>query len=130
MWELKEYLKDITGMDDFTLQPSAGAQGELLGVIMAKAYFRDKGEKRTKAIIPDSAHGTNPATASMCRLETITVPSDSRGNMDIHKYKESLSAEVAVVMLTNPNTLGLFDENTIQIRDRKSTRLNSSHANI
>ena len=117
MWYLKEYLKDITGMDDFSLQPSAGAQGELLGVIMAKAYFRDKGEKRTKAIIPDSAHGTNPATASMCRLETITVPSDSRGNMDIHKYKESLSAEVAVVMLTNPNTLGLFDENTIQISD-------------
>src|SRR5919198_84830 len=74
MWELKGYLKEITGMDDFSLQPSAGAQGELLGVIMAKAYFRHKGEKRTKTIIPDSAHGTNPATASMCRLKTITIP--------------------------------------------------------
>src|ERR671924_950681 len=117
MWELKEYLKEITGMDDFSLQPSAGAQGELLGVMMAKAYFKRKGEKRTKAIIPDSAHGTNPATASMCRLETITIPSDSRGNMNIHKFRESLGPEVAVVMLTNPNTLGLFDENTIEISD-------------
>ncbi len=117
MWELEEYLKNITGMDDFSLQPAAGAQGELLGVMMAKAYFKDKGEKRTKAIIPDSAHGTNPATASMCRLETITVPSDSRGNMDIRKYKDLLSTEVAIVMLTNPNTLGLFDENTTEIAD-------------
>ena len=117
MWELKEYLKEITGMDDFSLQPSAGAQGELLGVIMAKAYFRHKGEKRTKTIIPDSAHGTNPATASMCKLKTITIPSDSRGNMDIRRFKESLGPEVALVMLTNPNTLGLFDENTIKISD-------------
>jgi glycine dehydrogenase subunit 2 len=117
MWELKEYLKDIAGMDDFSLQPAAGAQGELLGIMIAKAYFKDKGEKRTKAIIPDSAHGTNPATASICKLETITIPSDSRGNMDILKYKESLSAKTAIVMLTNPNTLGLFDENTAKIAD-------------
>jgi len=117
MWEFKEYLKHITGMDDFSLQPAAGAQGELLGVMMGKAYFKDRGEKRTKAIIPDSAHGTNPATASMCKLETITVPSDSRGNMDILKYKDSLTPEVAIVMLTNPNTLGLFDENTIEIAE-------------
>src|SRR5215212_680349 len=117
MWELKEYLKDITGMDDFSLQPSAGAQSELLGVMIAKAHFKLNGEKRTKAIIPDSAHGTNPATASMCKMETITVPSDSRGNMDIRRYKESLTQEVALVMLTNPNTLGLFDENTIEISD-------------
>ena len=117
MWELKEYLKEITGMDDFSLQPAAGAQSELVGVMMAKAYFRRKGQKRTKAIIPDSAHGTNPATASMCRLETITIPSDSRGNMDIRRFRESLSPEVALVMLTNPNTLGLFDENTMEISD-------------
>src|SRR5919198_4289491 len=117
MWELEEYLKEITGMDDFSLQPSAGAQSELLGVMMAKAYFRRKGQKRTKAIIPDSAHGTNPATASMCKLETIAIPSDSRGNMDIRSFKESLGPEVALVMLTNPNTLGLFDENTLQISD-------------
>ena len=117
MWELKEYLKDITGMDEFSLQPSAGAQSELLGVMMAKAHFRQKGEKRTKAIIPDSAHGTNPATASMCRLDTVTIPSDSRGNIDIDRFEESLTPEVALVMLTNPNTLGLFDENTTKVSD-------------
>jgi glycine cleavage system P protein (glycine dehydrogenase) subunit 2 len=117
MWELKEYLKEITGMDDFSLQPSAGAQSELLGVIIAKAHFRHKGEIRTKAIIPDSAHGTNPATASMCKLETITIPSDSRGNMDMRRCKESLDSKVALIMLTNPNTLGLLDENTLEIAD-------------
>jgi glycine dehydrogenase subunit 2 len=117
MWELKEYLKELTGMDDFSLQPSAGAQGELLGVMIAKAHFRYRGEKRRKAIIPDSAHGTNPATAAMCKLETITIPSDTRGNMDLYKFKEMLDPEVALVMLTNPNTLGLFDENTLKISD-------------
>jgi glycine dehydrogenase subunit 2 len=117
MWELEMYLKEITGMNDFSLQPSAGAQGELLGVMIAKAYFRHRGEKRTIAIIPDSAHGTNPATASMCKLETTTIPSDSRGNMDIRRFKELLNAQVALVMLTNPNTLGLFDENTMEISD-------------
>ena len=117
MWELKEYLKEITGMDDFSLQPSAGAQGELLGVMIAKSHFKYGDEKRTKAIIPDSAHGTNPATASMCKLETITIPSDTRGNMDLNKFKESLDPKVALVMLTNPNTLGLFDENTLKISE-------------
>jgi glycine dehydrogenase subunit 2 len=117
MWELQEYLKEITGMDDLSLQPSAGAQGELLGVMIAKAHFRYIGEKRRKAIIPDSAHGTNPATASICKLETITIPSDARGNMDLNKFKEMLDPEVALVMLTNPNTLGLFDENTLKITD-------------
>lgn len=117
MWELEMYLKEITGMNDFSLQPSAGAQGELLGVMIAKAYFRQRGEKRTIAIIPDSAHGTNPATASMCKLQTITIPSDSRGNMDIRRFREMLNNQVALVMLTNPNTLGLFDENTAEISE-------------
>jgi glycine dehydrogenase subunit 2 len=117
MWELEMYLKEITGMNDFSLQPSAGAQGELLGVMIAKAYFRQRAEKRTIAIIPDSAHGTNPATASMCKLQTITIPSDSRGNMDIRRFKEMLNDQVALVMLTNPNTLGLFDENTAEISE-------------
>jgi glycine dehydrogenase subunit 2 len=133
MLELKDYLKEITGMDDFSLQPSAGAQGELLGVIMAKAYHIQKGEKRPKAIIPDSAHGTNPATASMCKLDTITVPSDSRGNMDISRFKDSLSPDVALVMLTNPNTLGLFDENTTEISDlahRNGTLMYCDGANM
>src|ERR671918_2575298 len=118
MWELEQDLKELTGMDAFSFQPAAGAQAELLGTMITKAYFNQRNQKpRTKVIIPDSAHGTNPATASMCKFETITIPSDSRGNMDIDRYKELLSPEVALVMLTNPNTLGLFDENTIEISD-------------
>ena len=115
MWELEQDLKKITGMDAFSLQPAAGAQGELLGVMIAKAYFKQKNEKRKKIIIPDSAHGTNAATAAMCKFETITIPSDSRGNMDIYKFKELLEDDVALVMLTNPNTLGLFEENILEI---------------
>jgi glycine dehydrogenase subunit 2 len=117
MWELEQYLKEITGMDSFSLQPAAGAQGELLGLMITKAYFKQKNEKRTKSIIPDSAHGTNPATAAMCKYETIVIPSDTRGNMDLQKFKQSLNDQVAVVMLTNPNTLGLFEENILEICD-------------
>jgi glycine cleavage system P protein (glycine dehydrogenase) subunit 2 len=117
MWELEQDLKKITGMDAFSLQPAAGAQGELLGIMITKAYYKQKNEKRTKIIIPDSAHGTNPATAAMCKYETITIPSDSRGNMDIYKFKELLKYDVALVMLTNPNTLGLFEEKILEISD-------------
>jgi glycine dehydrogenase subunit 2 len=117
MWELGEYFKKITGMDAFSLQPAAGSQSELLGVMIAKAYFKEKKEKRTKIIIPDSAHGTNPATAAMCKFETITVKSDSRGNMDINEFKELLEEDIALVMLTNPNTLGLFEEKVLEISD-------------
>lgn len=119
MWELEQYLTEITGMDVFSLQPAAGAQGELLGVMITKAHFEQKRnvEKRTKIIIPDSAHGTNPATAAMCKFETITIPSDSRGNLDICKFKESLEPDVALVMLTNPNTLGLYEEKILEISD-------------
>src|SRR5919112_596516 len=121
MWELEQDLKKITGMDAFSLQPAAGAHGELLGVMIAKAYFKQKNEKRKKIIIPDSAHGTNAATAAMCKFETITIPSDSRGNMDIYKFKEVLEDDVALVMLTNPNTLGLFEENILEISDLAHT---------
>lgn len=118
MWELEQDLKTITGMDAFSLQPAAGAQAELLGVMMTKAYFKQKSQKqRKKIIIPDSAHGTNPATAGMCRFKTITIPSDSRGNMDINKFREALQDDVALVMLTNPNTLGLFEEKILDISD-------------
>ena len=117
MWEFEQDLKKFTGMDAFSLQPAAGAQGELLGIMITKAYYKQKNEKRTKIIIPDSAHGTNPATAAMCKFETITIPSDSRGNMDIYKFKESLKHDVALVMLTNPNTLGLFEEKILEISD-------------
>ena len=117
MWQLEQYLKEITGMDAFSLQPAAGAQGELLGLLITKAYFKQKGEKRIKAIIPDSAHGTNPATAAMCKYEIIVIPTDSRGNIDLQKFKQSLTADTAIVMLTNPNTLGLFEENILEICD-------------
>ena len=117
MWELGEYFKNVTGMDAFSLQPAAGSQSELLGVMIAKAYFKEKKEKRTKIIIPDSAHGTNPATAAMCKFESITVKSDSRGNMDIDEFKELLEQDIALVMLTNPNTLGLFEEKVLEISD-------------
>src|SRR5919112_1507635 len=121
MWELEQDLKKITGMDAFSLQPAAGAQGELLGVMITKAYYKQQDEKRTKIMIPDSAHGTNPATAAMCKFETITIPSNSRGNIDIYKFKESLEDDVALVMLTNPNTLGLFEEKILEISDLAHT---------
>src|SRR5919109_5133588 len=121
MWEFEQDLKKITGMDAFSLQPAAGAQGELLGVMMTKAYYKQKNEKRKKIIIPDSAHGTNAATSAMCKFETLTIPSDSRGNMDIYKFKEVLKDDVALVMLTNPNTLGLFEENILEISDLAHT---------
>ncbi len=117
MWELEQHLKEITGMDAFSLQPAAGAQSELLGLMIAKTYFKQKNEKRMKTIIPDSAHGTNPATAAMCKCETVVVPTDSRGNMDLHKFKQSLTSDIALVMVTNPNTLGLFEENILEICD-------------
>src|SRR5215212_7559767 len=121
MWELEQDLKKITGMDAFSLQPAAGAQGELLGVMITKAHYKQKNEKRTKIMIPDSAHGTNPATAAMFKFETITIPSNSHGNIDIYKFKESLKDDVALIMLTNPNTLGLFEEKILEISDLAHT---------
>lgn len=115
--ELEDNLKEITGMDAFSLQPSAGSQCELLGVMIAKKYFAEKNETRTKIIIPDSAHGTNPATAAMCKFQTVTIPTDDRGNMDINEFKKAIGPDVAVVMITNPNTLGLYEENLSEIKD-------------
>jgi len=117
IWELEENLKEITGMDTFSLQPSAGSQCELLGVMIAKKYFAEKNENRTKIIIPDSAHGTNPATAAMCKFQTVTIQTDDRGNMDIDEFKKEIGPDVAVVMITNPNTLGLYEENLSEIKD-------------
>lgn len=117
IWELEESLKEITGMDAFSLQPAAGSQCELLGVMIAKKYFAEKNENRTKIIIPDSAHGTNPATASMCKFQTVTIPTDDRGNMDLGEFKKAIGQDVAVVMITNPNTLGLYEENLSEIKN-------------
>ena len=90
---------------------------ELLGVMIAKKYFAEKNENRTKIIIPDSAHGTNPATAAMCKFQTVTIPTDKRGNMDIDEFKKAIGKDVAVVMITNPNTLGLYEENLSEIKN-------------
>lgn len=115
MFLLQEALKRITGMDTVTLQPAAGAHGELTGMMVVKKYFEVNGEKRTKVIIPDSAHGTNPASAHMCGFEIISVKSNEKGQVDIEALKEVLDSDVAAIMMTNPNTLGIFEENVLEI---------------
>lgn len=117
MFKLQESLKTITGMDAITLQGAAGAHGELCGMMIVKKYFKTKGENRKKVIIPDSAHGTNPATAGMCGFDVLTVKSDSKGQVDIEEFKKLLDEDVAAVMMTNPNTLGLFEENISEIAE-------------
>ncbi len=117
MYNLQNALKKITGMDRITLQPSAGAHGEFTGMMIVKKYFETIGEKRCKVIIPDSAHGTNPASAKMCGFECIEIKSNERGQVDIKALKSVLNDEVAAIMLTNPNTLGLFEENILEISE-------------
>lgn len=116
MFKLQEALKKITGMDAITLQGSAGAHGELCGMMIVKKYFKSISEtNRKKVIIPDSAHGTNPATAGMCGFDIVKVPSNSKGQVDIEELKKVLDNDVAAIMMTNPNTLGLFEENILEI---------------
>jgi len=116
MFTLQEWLKDICGFAGITLQPAAGAQGELTGVLMINAYHHSRGDtKRNKILVPDSAHGTNPATSSMAGLRVVQVKSDERGNVDIDALKAECDGTLAGIMLTNPNTLGLFDENVEEV---------------
>ncbi len=115
LYKLQKALCEITGMDAITLQPAAGAHGELTGMMIVKKYFETKGENRTKVIIPDSAHGTNPASAAMCGFETVEIKSLPNGQVDIEALKAVLSDDVAAIMLTNPNTLGIFEENILEI---------------
>lgn len=117
MHNLEQFLKKITGMDGITLQPCAGAHGELTGMMIIKKYFESIGEaeKRKKVIIPDSAHGTNPASASICGFEIIEVKSNSKGQIDIESLKPLIKEDVAAIMMTNPNTLGIFEENVLEI---------------
>ena len=116
MYKLQEALKKITGMDALTLQPAAGAHGELTGMMIIKKYFEVKGElNRKKVLVPDSAHGTNPASAKMCGFDIVQVKSNSKGQVDIENLKELLDADVAAIMMTNPNTLGIFEENVLEI---------------
>ena len=112
----RSIFKEISGFAAVSLEPSAGAQGEFVGVIIIRAYHRSRSDaKRTRILIPDSAHGTNPATSSMSGFEVVPVPSDSRGNVDLAKLRELCDDTVAGLMLTNPNTLGLFDENVLEV---------------
>jgi glycine dehydrogenase subunit 2 len=118
MYELQEMLAEISGFHAVTLQPAAGAHGELTGVLVAKAYHESRGDTaRTKIIVPDSAHGTNPATAAMAGFQVITVPGDARGNVDIEAVRAAVGPDTAAMMITNPNTLGLWDENILTAID-------------
>jgi glycine dehydrogenase subunit 2 len=112
LYELEQYLCEIAGMTRFTLQPAAGAHGEITGLMIIKAYHERRGEGyRNIIIIPDNAHGTNPASATLADYQIVEVRSDARGNMDVEALKEVLNDHVAGIMMTNPNTLGVFDEN-------------------
>ncbi len=116
MFEMQEWLKEISGFAAVTLQPAAGAHGEFTGVLMMRAYHKSRGDhKRTKMIVPDSAHGTNPASAGMLGMSVTVIPSDERGNVDLEKLKAACDDTVVGMMLTNPNTLGLFDEHVAEI---------------
>ncbi len=110
LWELEQWLLEISGMAGATLQPAAGAQGELTGILMIRAYHAARGDTaRTEVIVPDSSHGTNPATASMAGFRTVTVRSDDSGQVDLEALRSALGPQTAAVMLTNPSTLGLFE---------------------
>lgn len=115
IYNLEKLLCEITGMKRFTFQPSSGAQGELTGMLMIRKYHELNKTKKRKVIVPDSSHGTNPATSSMCGYETVVVKSGENGLLDLDKLHKVLDDQVAAIMLTNPNTLGLFEENILQI---------------
>lgn len=121
MYKLQESLKALTGMNAITLQPAAGAHGELTGMLIVKKYFEELkkqgGQTRNKVIVPDSAHGTNPATARMCGFKVVEIKSNDKGQVDLESLKEALDENVAAIMMTNPNTLGLFEENILEISD-------------
>jgi glycine dehydrogenase subunit 2 len=117
MYEVERWLSVLSGMDAITLMPAAGAQGEFAGLKMIRAYHEDKGHKKTKVLIPDSAHGTNPASSALCGYDIVKVPSNERGILDVSHVKEKMDDSVAAIMITNPNTLGLFEENIADIAE-------------
>jgi len=116
MYELQEYLKEIGGFAAVSLQPAAGAHGEFTGILMMRAYHEERGDtKRTKVLIPDSAHGTNPASSAMSGYQVAEIKSDQRGNVDLEALRAHCDDTVVGLMLTNPNTLGLFEENVLEV---------------
>jgi glycine dehydrogenase subunit 2 len=109
LWQMQDILAEIAGLDAVALQPAAGAQGELTALLVASAYFRDKGDPRSRVLIPDSAHGTNPASAAIAGFDAVSIKSNSQGLVDLDDLRSKLDDRTAVFMITNPNTLGLFD---------------------
>ena len=117
LFELERYLAEITGMDAVTLQPSAGAQGELTGMLLIHAYHKSRGRKPSKILVPDTAHGTNPASAALCGYRPVPVASNEQGILSVESVAEVMDEDTAGIMITNPNTLGLFEENLRDIVD-------------
>ncbi|MDZ7800736.1 MAG: aminomethyl-transferring glycine dehydrogenase subunit GcvPB [Trueperaceae bacterium] len=119
LWSLKQDLATLTGMDEVSLQPAAGAHGELTGILMIRAYHRARGEdaQRRIVLVPDAAHGTNPATAGMVGYRVVEVPTGPDGEMDVGAFEAALSPEVAAVMLTNPSTIGIFESQIVRIAE-------------
>src|SRR6056297_584809 len=117
LFNLKDYLAEISGMDNVTLQSASGADGELTGVLIIRKYFEDKNEDRKKVIVPDSAHGTNPASAVMAGFDVVEIESNEEGMVDVNILKEEVDDNTAALMLTNPNTLGIFEKDISQIAD-------------
>src|SRR4030042_445506 len=117
MYELQDFLAEIIGMDQVTLQPAAGAQGELTGMMMIKACLQARGERRNKVLVPDTAHGTNCSTSSIASYQMIEIKSNEKGIVSPEKVAAEMNEEVAAVMVTNPNTLGLFEEYLVDIAE-------------
>jgi glycine dehydrogenase subunit 2 len=118
LWELEAALAEIGGMKAVTLQPAAGAQGELTGILMVKAYHESRGDTdRSEVLVPDSSHGTNPATASMAGFKTVTIPSAPDGGVDVDAFRAALGPRTAAIMITNPSTLGLFESRLCELLD-------------
>ncbi|MBE9503091.1 MAG: aminomethyl-transferring glycine dehydrogenase subunit GcvPB [Proteobacteria bacterium] len=115
MYELESLLGEITALPHVTLQPAAGAHGEMVGMMMIRAYHEDHGNPRTKVLIPDTAHGTNPASSALCGYKVVPIASNDKGILDAAEVERVMDEEVAALMLTNPNTLGLFEENILEI---------------
>ena len=122
LYDLQNMLAEIGGLDAVSLQPAAGAHGELAALLVAAAYFRDRGEGRTRVLIPDSAHGTNPASAALAGFETVQIASNARGLVDLDDLESKLDETVGVFMITNPNTLGLFDDSVGRIAESVHAR--------
>ena len=117
MWMLEQWLCEITGLAAITLQPAAGSHGELTGMFLVRTYHLARNDLRTRVLIPDSSHGTNPASIVMAGFEPVSIPSDKRGRIDINALRRALSSDIAALMVTNPNTLGLFEDRIDEVAD-------------